>query len=377
VNKNVHSSSACTCGTQTSSGTKKKCCCGNGKTCDCHRKKPQAPKKNTHNLSTEQVRNEGTPQSVSTSASSVPDGGYSSKRAGEVVVPINEYVPNHPQQEIGPVFNEKAVNGIFQDVPLPFETGHGLLDLFEPSTSSLSTTSSMYQSSEHYRAPNENHHYYSLYAGKTNAERAKPQLQTHQSANGGASSSKSNIIHPKSHSVNSQNFDLFHSLGLSPTTEPQSMTPTGHPIPQHQVSDTPPTTITTSNESSTFPKSVSDTTNNISNNQSVSLFGNYSNYAVRPNLDRSESLNSRSEVEVCSITPSFNDFKQTTNYSESDSQLNGGRISSINEYVNSSVDNNGIGKEDGLDLNAGLLDNELKRLKGGNDNVEFPEMLKF
>jgi hypothetical protein len=57
--------------------------------------------------------------------------------------------------------------------------------------------------------------------------------------------------------------------------------------------------------------------------------------------------------------------------------LNGGRISSINEYVNSSVDNNGIGKEDGLDLNAGLLDNELKRLKGGNDNVEFPEMLKF
>lgn len=342
VTKNVHSSSACTCGQQTANGTKKKCCCEIGKTCDCHKKKSQLTKRNSINKSSDDIRKSGLSRSMSSSSSiHLASKEFSSKRAGEVVVPINEYVPTHPQHEIGPVFNEKAVNGIFQDVPLPFEPGHGLLDLFEPSQN----TSSSNLNADQYRLRNQNNYYYSSYSNSNSSNNLKPK------ENKISENSTLSVNIPSSNSIksyNSPNFDLFHNLGLSPTTEPQSMTPT-HPVLQ-------------SKESSTKKQQ-----------NSGSLFGNYSNY--HQSLDR-ESLTSRSEVEVCSVTPSFNDFKQNE-YLQSDSHLN--HVSSLTN-VSSKFDSNDDENNDNIinnskDINYGFLDNELNKFK--NDNTEFPEMLEF
>lgn len=176
-NKNSHPSGACTCGKskKTVSGSVNKCTCKTGEPCSCHSKRKKTDSKlniSTSRLPTDDGSSTFSPQqdsassinipsssasfSWSNSTSSVPQIQQQSQnnrndnkirqigmdpltnakpisqttrtRVGEVSVPINEYIPNN-SNGIGNV-NDKMPDVFFQDVPLPFEPGHGLLDLF-------------------------------------------------------------------------------------------------------------------------------------------------------------------------------------------------------------------------------------------------------
>ncbi|CCH44830.1 Transcriptional activator HAA1 [Wickerhamomyces ciferrii] len=188
-NKNSHPSGSCTCGkkkngsisSSTSSGAIHKCSCKTGEPCQCHGRRKKIDSKlsqskspsedvsssnlsltngsndsnhslNPSNSSTFNWRNNSysstsqTPQQQQnvrvrqigmdplTNAKPVSD--QTRTRVGEVSVPINEYIPNN-SNGIGNV-NDKMPDVFFQDVPLPFEPGHGLLDLFANSNNATS-----------------------------------------------------------------------------------------------------------------------------------------------------------------------------------------------------------------------------------------------
>lgn len=174
-NKNSHPSGACTCGknkkiSTSSNGSVAKCTCKTGDPCTCHgRRKRTDSKSNLSKISSNDASSSFSPQPESASslnlptssslnwtnssislsqaqqqqqqqngrirqigmdplANAKPAGQTTRTRVGEVSVPINEYIPNN-SNGIGNV-NDKMPDVFFQDVPLPFEPGHGLLDLF-------------------------------------------------------------------------------------------------------------------------------------------------------------------------------------------------------------------------------------------------------
>ena len=71
-------------------------------------------------------------------------------RVGEVSVPLEEYIPQK-NDGVGSV-NDKFP-AFFQDVPLPFEPGHGLLDLFTDTRKDIGVKRSMSSASTHSEAP--------------------------------------------------------------------------------------------------------------------------------------------------------------------------------------------------------------------------------
>lgn len=165
-NKNSHPSGACTCGKNKKPvNAVVKCTCKTGEPCTCHGRrkrndsKPSLSRLSTSDITSPQPESSSsvnlpssssfswtnssislTPQQQQQSngkvrqigmdplANARPAGQSTRTRVGEVSVPINEYIPN-TSNGIGNV-NDKIPDVFFQDIPLPFEPGHGLLDLF-------------------------------------------------------------------------------------------------------------------------------------------------------------------------------------------------------------------------------------------------------
>jgi hypothetical protein len=127
--KNSHSTGACTCGKKTNkiASVTKHCGCEAGKPCQCHSKRPKKIEQKDNSVNG--VRQIG----MDPLSDAKPVSQSTRTRVGEVSVPLDEYIPS--QGGIGNV-NDK-LPAFFQDVPLPFEPGHGLLDLFTDTSSNL------------------------------------------------------------------------------------------------------------------------------------------------------------------------------------------------------------------------------------------------
>lgn len=203
-NKNSHSSGSCTCSkvkkgsssaaasssNVSSPSVSKSCGCEASKPCSCHGKRVSKaetnskktnsrsssvisvniPKAENHSVpsSNNTKANTGSPAPLNTQGSdnsstqaaqfrqigldplikSRPIGQYTRTRVGEVSVPLNEYIPNNPSS-MGNV-SDRIPDGFFQDVPLPFEPGHGLLDLFNDNINNFSRLLSSAVSSSYF-----------------------------------------------------------------------------------------------------------------------------------------------------------------------------------------------------------------------------------
>ncbi|CEP24003.1 Transcriptional activator HAA1 [Cyberlindnera jadinii] len=205
--KNSHSTGACTCGKKTNkvAAVTKHCGCEAGKPCQCHSKRiaaaangsaggdsvsstatpqsstgvsgvsltpspiPLASKPTVGTASVATTSSSSTPLSTSMPASTStakttgvrqigmdplsnakPVSQSTRTRVGEVSVPLEEYIPQK-NDGVGSV-NDKFP-AFFQDVPLPFEPGHGLLDLFTDTRKDIGVKRSMSSASTHSEAP--------------------------------------------------------------------------------------------------------------------------------------------------------------------------------------------------------------------------------
>ncbi|KAH3680505.1 hypothetical protein WICMUC_000293 [Wickerhamomyces mucosus] len=436
-NKNSHSTGSCTCSkvkksiSHTSVNTlnsTKSCGCELNKPCVCHTKrKPTTSsisKKSRSssivdfNIPTPSSHNESTPSNInsipnSTSTSTLnselnskastpiqakitqigldpivksrPISQTTRKRVGEVSVPINEYIPKN-LNGIGNV-SDKIPEGFFQDVPLPFEPGHGLLDLFNDSIKSImSPTSSS-------SVPTNNSFFTNTASSSSSSTTAAPapptnysnQYRSHNSSSNNqfypartSSLASINLISNRNsdNKINNDN-DLFNNNTNSNVANNTIDNSNGN---NKSVIESPDSLLdyhysNMINSKSkplfqSFDSSIFDNNSETSNNANkVNSYNNTKNYSnsLHNNIDDATSIHS---VEVLSLTPSFMDLTNPQDQSYFDLKTSN---SSNNNIHKDNV--NTVSTQDNInDLDLSSLTNgnnvNVNNINNNNNNIK-------